>query len=215
MVEVGSGSCCVIPGGLSRALARWRPWGRLRRVRDARGLCGWRLSGQPTGADAPPAAVGASAPTSWTMKRGGRPASRRWLQLCRRAPRGLSHGRHHRSAGCRSERRCRGSAATADVVAHPTSSPRTRCRCAPRITSSSAISSRAAQSSTLPLRRNHSCRVWPEILQCALDALEGPGRRSRSRRTCRAGRPTMILQKGGVVAPDARACRRTMPMRDS
>ena len=64
---------------------------------------------------------------------------------------------------------------------------------------------KAAQPGALFLFAETTHRLWPEILQCALDVLEGPVPISLPTNLPGRSGSTMILQKGGVGAPDARA----------
>jgi hypothetical protein len=64
---------------------------------------------------------------------------------------------------------------------------------------------RAAKKGALFLFAETTHRLWPEILQCALDELEGPVPISLPTDLPGRSGSTMILQKGGAGAPDARA----------
>jgi pentatricopeptide repeat protein len=64
---------------------------------------------------------------------------------------------------------------------------------------------KAAQPGALFLFAETTHRLWPEILQCALDALEGPVPISLPTNLPGRSGSTIILQKGGGGAPDARA----------
>ena len=64
---------------------------------------------------------------------------------------------------------------------------------------------RKAKNGALFLFAETTHRLWPEILQCALDELEGPVPISLPTNLPGRSGSTMILQKGGTGAPDARA----------
>ena len=64
---------------------------------------------------------------------------------------------------------------------------------------------KAARPGALFLFAETTHRLWPEILQCALDELDGPVPISLPTNLPGRSGSTMILQKGGTGAPDARA----------
>ena len=64
---------------------------------------------------------------------------------------------------------------------------------------------RKAKKGALFLFAETTHRLWPEILQCALDTLEGPVPISLPTNLPGRSGSTMMLQKGGVGVPDARA----------
>jgi hypothetical protein len=64
---------------------------------------------------------------------------------------------------------------------------------------------RAARPGALFLFAETTHRLWPEILECALDELEGPVPISLPTNLPGRSGSTMMLQKGGLGAPDARA----------
>ncbi len=63
----------------------------------------------------------------------------------------------------------------------------------------------APQPGALFLFAETTHRLWPEILQCALDELEGPVPISLPTNLPGRSGSTMMLQKGAAGAPDARA----------
>ena len=64
---------------------------------------------------------------------------------------------------------------------------------------------KAARPGALFLFAETTHRLWPEILQCALDELDGPVPISLPTNLPGRSGSTMMLQKGGAGAPDARA----------